>query len=169
MVHIIFTCILRILSLFLFPEVNRNLFTKPTVVFDLATPPTFCTLTGEAYRSYQTPPHQYVADAVIQLGVSRGSSVSSLNQTAWPAKRIICGSEKLGRCTTIIALDDSYLINYLHLKAYPGLSEEEQVSKSFSYTVKVSRDKSNWLELFDYSSFSCRGAQHLPFPKQAAR
>ena len=30
------------------------------------------------------------------------------------------------------------------------------MSKSFSYTVKVSRDKSNWLELFDYSSFSCR-------------
>ena len=41
--------------------------------------------------------------------------------------------------------------------------------KSFSYTVEVSRDKSNWLKLFDYASFACRGMQDLPFPKQAIR
>lgn len=50
------------------------------------------------------------------------------------------------------------------------MSEEEQLlGKRFSYVVSVSRDKKSWLKLFDYSPYACCGAQHLPFPKQAAR
>ena len=152
-------------------EANKNLFTKPTAVFDLTTPPTFHTMTRKlhVYHSYQIPSRQCVADAVIQLGFPRRLTISTQSQKAQTTKKTTCGSQQLDGCTTIIALDDKYLINYLHLKGYPGVSDEDQVSKSFSYTVKVSRDKSSWLELFDYSSFACRGAQHLPFPKQAAR
>ena len=136
-------------------------------MFDSTTPPTYCQpplRRPQMYSPYRISYRQSVADAVIQLRFPRPLPVIPLRREGWTSRR-----NKLDGCTTIVALDNNYIINYLHLKAYPGVSDEKLVSKSFSYTVKLSRDKSSWLELFDYSSFACRGAQHLPFPKQAAR
>ena len=67
-------------------------------------------------------------------------------------------------CT--ISLNDVYLLNELQLTGYPDLSPQE---KSFSYTIKVSKDKKAWLQLFNYSRVSCFGRQNLCFPTQAVR
>ena len=67
-------------------------------------------------------------------------------------------------CT--ISLNDSYLLNELQLTGYPDLPPQE---KSFSYTIKVSKDKKAWLQLFNYSRVSCFGRQNLCFPTQAVR
>ena len=40
---------------------------------------------------------------------------------------------------------------------------------SFSYQVSLSKDQTLWMEVFDYSTFACWGAQDLPFPPQSAR
>ena len=133
-------------------EANQNLFKKPKVVFDSPTPPMF-----QQSWQYYPPTSKPVADTVIRLG-----SQSS-------RKRDSSGSEELDHCAMIVSLDDVYIVNYLHMKGYPGVPVENQKYNSFSYTVEVSRDKSNWLKLFDYSSFACRGAQDLPFFKQAVK
>ena len=67
-------------------------------------------------------------------------------------------------CT--ISLNDVYLLNELQLTGYPNLSPQE---KSFSYTIKVSKDKKTWLQLFNYSRVSCFARQNLCFPTQAVR
>ena len=67
-------------------------------------------------------------------------------------------------CT--IALNDVYLLNELQLTGYPDLLPQE---KCFSYTIKVSKDKKTWLQLFNYSRVSCFGRQNLCFPTQAVR
>ena len=67
-------------------------------------------------------------------------------------------------CT--ISLNDVYLLNELQLTGYPDLSPQE---KSFSYTIKVSKDKKTWLQLFNYSRVSCFARQNLCFPTQAVR
>ena len=67
-------------------------------------------------------------------------------------------------CT--ISLNDVYLLNELQLTGYPDLPPQE---KCFSYTIKVSKDKKTWLQLFNYSRVSCFGRQNLCFPTQAVR
>ena len=62
-----------------------------------------------------------------------------------------------------ITLPKSYLVNCLHFQAYPNATAENQ-SKWFSYVVRVSLDDQTPLELFNYSSFYCRGRQVLMFP-----
>ena len=132
--------------------VNVNLFAKPEVVFDPTTPlnyhqPDYCDTSGR---------ETCVKNTIFHLGFQS-------------KKREPSGSKKLDHCTMIVALDDVYIVNYFIMRGYPDISCEKLKRKSFSYTVEVSRDKSNWLKLFDYASFACRGMQDLPFPKQAIR
>ena len=132
------------------PETNADLFTKPTVVFDSTTP-----LDLHQPEYYNKPGRgTYVAHTLFYLGFQS-------------KKREPSGSKKLYYCTMIVSLGDVYIVNCLHMRGYPGVPDERQ--KSFSYTVEVSRDKSSWLKLFDYSSFACRSTQDLHFPKQAIR
>ena len=142
------------------------------MVFDSTTPPTYCKPPPPPQIRHVCCIRRFclgIANAVILLRFSRPLPVTPLRQAAWrTSRKSTCDSKQLDGCV-IVALDDTYIINYLELKGYPGISDERQVGRPFSYTVKVSRDKANWLELFDYSSFACRGAQHLSFPKQAAR
>ena len=149
------------------PETNQNLFTNPKVVFDSTAPPPL-------HNPWQlmggsSPLQPCVADTVIQLNCGSSSQPQVGGHRVQRGRGLTRGPEQLNSSHTIIALDDLYIINYLHLTGYPASSDKEQEKKSFSYAVKISRDKSNWLDLFDYSSFACRGAQHLTFPKQAAR
>ena len=74
------------------------------------------------------------------------------------------GTNLPAMCT--ISLNDVYLLNELQLTGYPNLSPQE---KSFSYTIKVSKDKKTWLQLFNYSRVSCFARQNLCFPTQAVR
>lgn len=106
---------------------------------------------------YRPETQKRVADTVVQLGFQSSR------------KRDSSGSEMLDHCAVIVSFDDLYIVNYLHLKGYPRIPVKNQQRMSFSYTVEVSRDKASWLRLFDYSSFSCRGEQNLPFPKQSVR
>ena len=68
--------------------------------------------------------------------------------------------------TCTISLNDVYLLNELQLTGYPDLPPQE---RCFSYTIKVSKDKKTWLQLFNYSRVSCFGRQNLCFPTQAVR
>ena len=135
------------------PEVDLNLFTQPKVVFDSMTP---LNLHQPQVITGKESTQECVAYRIFHLGFQ--------SQKQDPS-----GSRKLDRCEMIVSLDDVYLINYLQMKGYPTISDEKQKCKSFSYTVEVSRDKFNWLKLFDYSSFACRSTQNLTFPKQAVK
>ena len=64
----------------------------------------------------------------------------------------------------ILTLENIYLVNCLCFEAFQNAHNHQQLQKAYSYTVRVSRDKSNWLQLFDYSAFACRGRQKLTFP-----
>ena len=68
-----------------------------------------------------------------------------------------------------VVLDSVYLLNYLLLKPYPEEPAAERSHLGFSYTVEISQDNSNWMMLFDYSSYTCYSTQSLVFPKQAIR
>lgn len=140
---------------FLFPEPNQNLFAKHKAMFDPKNPPKIHQQGSYTYYHQQT--QQCVADTVVQLGFLS------------TRKRDSSGSEMLDHCTVTVSFDDVYIVNFLRLKSYPSVPNKKQQHKSFSYTVKVSRDKSSWLKLFDYFSFACRSEQNLPFPKQAVR
>ena len=68
-----------------------------------------------------------------------------------------------------VVFDSVYLLNYLLLKPYPEEPAAERPHLGFSYTVEISQDDSNWMMLFDYSSYTCYSTQSLVFPKQAIR
>ena len=68
-----------------------------------------------------------------------------------------------------VVFDSVYLLNHLLMKPYPDEPAAEKPYLGFSYTISISRDGSNWLPLFDYSSYLCYSTQSLVFPKQAIR
>ena len=128
-------------------------------------------------------PPQSITEGVVQLGVVQPEVFSDgggLQQVG------VGGGMQLGggglfvgsglhfgsrACTNLptmctISLNDVYLLNELQLTGYPNLSPQE---KCFSYTIKVSKDKKTWLQLFNYSRVSCFARQNLCFPTQAVR
>ena len=91
-----------------------------------------------------------------QLGPQLGGTGLQLSGRVGPNLPTMC----------TISLNDVYLLNELQLTGYPDLPPQE---RCFSYTIKVSKDKKTWLQLFNYSRVSCFGRQNLCFPTQAVR
>ena len=81
--------------------------------------------------------------------------------------QIYCDTAGMDGAT--LTLENTYLVNCLRFEAYRNVPDYRQLQKTYSYTVSVSRDKSEWLQLFDYSAFACRGRQKLTFPTLAVR
>ena len=135
-------------------------------------------------------PPQSITEGVVQLGVVQPETVAQLVSVGGlglggVGGLQLGGFQQLGHqlgggtgfqlggrvgtnlptmCT--ISLNDVYLLNELQLTGYPDLPPQEM---SFSYTIKVSKDKNTWLQLFNYSRVSCFARQNLCFPTQAVR
>ena len=111
----------------------------------------------QQYLALGSPP-QSIIEGMIQLGDIITQAHGGLG---------ILGNVTHGQPTTCtVSLDSIYLLNELQLIGYPDLPTQE---KSFSYIIKVSRDKKTWLQLFNYSGFTCFATQRLRFPTQALR
>ena len=112
----------------------------------------------QQYLALGSPP-QSIIEGVIQLGAQvasqphRGTGIYTFINSGLPNTCTVC-------------LDAIYLLNELQLIGYPDWPVQE---KSFSYIVKVSRDKKTWLQLFNYSGSTCFASQSLRFPTQALR
>jgi len=121
----------------------------------------------EPCQVFNYPQRQYLA-----LGSPPQSIVAGMIQLGAVVAQAHHGSQQFGLATygqpttCTVSLDSIYLINELQLIGYPDLPTQV---KSFSYIIKVSRDRKMWLQLFNYSGFTCFAKQRLCFPTQALR
>ena len=150
---------------------NGNILKSPTVKMDLPN-----TITSAATSDgHFGPPAANVADTMLILKPSSDSVTITARATISCQSRK-ASSRKLSKAqsswessdnTITITFDNCYLVNHLKLDAYPDTPGFTQ--KSFSYTIKISKDNKHWVELFKYRSYSCFSTQVLCFPTQAVR
>ena len=156
---------------YVYTEEGRNLLKSPTVTVD----PLLHTITSAPSMGTFGPPKAIIADTLLNLTPPVPSDVINA-----PAQGIIRpgGLNRSGFghgtrnavSTVTVTLDSLYLINCLKLNAYPDVTTEMQhQQKSFSYTIQISRDNRNWVELFNYRNYTCLATQDLSFPTQAVR
>ncbi len=117
-----------------------------------------------------------ISEVYVQLG-----TFTYLGTTATQAYPGVQLSQTLpkknsSKSSVVVSLGNTpYLLNDLKFRGYPDVERDGGnlqgivTSKTFSYTVAVSRDQQQWIQLVNYSQFGCSTKQHLCFPTQAAR
>lgn len=137
---------------------------------------------SDSHGQYRMPP-KAISEGYVRLGnvtvqpatgLGFGGGIQ-LSQTLQPQRNS-------SRSSLVISLGDTpYLINNIQFQGYPdmakgGLHVFGQPATptftpggAFSYTVAVSRDKEKWIQLANYSRYSCYLNQQLHFPTQSAR
>ncbi len=125
------------------------------------------------YMSGKAPP-KAISEGYVQLGTVTHSGITATQ--AYPGVQLsqTLPKKNSSKSSVVVSLGNMpYLLNDLKFQGYPDVERDggnlHGIVTIFSYTVAVSRDQQQWIQLVNYSQFGCSTKQHLCFPTQAAR
>ena len=78
-------------------------------------------------------------------------------------------NQPLDRCLPAIAEDEVPMLSTQSSQLITYMADSSFQNERFSYIIRVSKNGKDWIELFNYSMYSCHSIQKLYFPTLAFR